>query len=317
MEYFIHINNEKRGPYSINELERRGIDATSLVMANGTDQWIPAWQVDELRPLLMKQGSTDGSNAVSPNEEIHTIRTGNADGSTSPLHHQEAEESAEGSPNGEPPYVEAHPIDANDYYHRRPIRKKNHGGCLIAAAIVVGGLFALLVFSCPDERAHKEALTDATTNAITLATEGDSAEDNHLLSKAFQIIGKTLATKVMGEALDRLVEVDNHLVYSTGKINLGGKEHLVSIGVLGHVFTVNQMILNRAAEKYYKREELKEQDALREQAEQTIQEKVVNPATDAIKDIIGSVAGEVMDELSTRSHAGSRANGDNDPQDSI
>ena len=32
MEYYIKINEEKRGPYSLNELAERKLDATTLVM---------------------------------------------------------------------------------------------------------------------------------------------------------------------------------------------------------------------------------------------------------------------------------------------
>ena len=35
MEYYISIDNEKQGPYSLQELEERGIQATTLVMPAG------------------------------------------------------------------------------------------------------------------------------------------------------------------------------------------------------------------------------------------------------------------------------------------
>ena len=36
MEYYISVNNDKRGPYSISELKARGISSETLVMADGT-----------------------------------------------------------------------------------------------------------------------------------------------------------------------------------------------------------------------------------------------------------------------------------------
>lgn len=53
MEYYINIDNEKRGPYSIKELAERGIEATTLVLPAGSDDWTPAWQIEELRAVLM------------------------------------------------------------------------------------------------------------------------------------------------------------------------------------------------------------------------------------------------------------------------
>ena len=38
MEYYISVNNDKRGPYSISELKARGISSETLVMADGTEQ---------------------------------------------------------------------------------------------------------------------------------------------------------------------------------------------------------------------------------------------------------------------------------------
>ena len=55
MEYYISVNNDKRGPYSISELKARGISSETLVMADGTEQWIPAWQIEELRPIIKNQ----------------------------------------------------------------------------------------------------------------------------------------------------------------------------------------------------------------------------------------------------------------------
>ena len=37
MEYYISIKNEKRGPYTLNELKERNRDATTLVMPTNGD----------------------------------------------------------------------------------------------------------------------------------------------------------------------------------------------------------------------------------------------------------------------------------------
>ena len=49
MEYYIKINEEKRGPYSLNELAERKLDETSLVMPTDGVEWVPANQIEELR----------------------------------------------------------------------------------------------------------------------------------------------------------------------------------------------------------------------------------------------------------------------------
>lgn len=309
MEYFININNEKRGPYRLDELAGRGLDATSLVMADGSDQWIPAWQVDELRPLLMKQEAANSSPTPSETAEDATEQQ------DSPA--ETTEETVMGIPNDEPPLVEARPLNTQDFPPKQTKRKKNHTGCLTAAVIAVVGLFATLVFSCPDTPAHKEALANAVTNSISMAAQNSPAADDDLISKAFQTISNAFTGKVIEAAVDNLVKVDNHVVYSVGKVNFDGKDHVVSVGILGHIFTMNQADLNRAAEKYYDKAELKAEEELKKQAEKALKENIVDPAADAIKEMIGSVAGGLLDDLGLGTQPDAQDEENNLPADSI
>ena len=64
MEYYISIDNEKQGPYSLQELEERGIQATTLVMPAGGTRWIPAWQIEELRRILEGNASTENQTGT-------------------------------------------------------------------------------------------------------------------------------------------------------------------------------------------------------------------------------------------------------------
>ena len=66
MEYYIIIDNRKKGPYNINELYARGIDATTLVMPEGTMQWTPAWKINELRELLTTEESVQPTGDGRP-----------------------------------------------------------------------------------------------------------------------------------------------------------------------------------------------------------------------------------------------------------
>lgn len=67
MEYYIKINEEKRGPYSLNELAERKLDATTLVMPTDGVEWVPANQIEELRTLFE---SKDSINKAEKTEEI-------------------------------------------------------------------------------------------------------------------------------------------------------------------------------------------------------------------------------------------------------
>lgn len=64
MEYYIKINEEKRGPYSLNELAERKLDATTLVMPTDGVEWVPADQIEELRTLF------ENKESINKTEEI-------------------------------------------------------------------------------------------------------------------------------------------------------------------------------------------------------------------------------------------------------
>lgn len=81
MEYFISVNNDKRGPYSVEELKARGITSETLVMADGSSQWMPAWQVEELRPIITvpEPPTSDVGTIVTPQTANESQSQNNAD----------------------------------------------------------------------------------------------------------------------------------------------------------------------------------------------------------------------------------------------
>jgi hypothetical protein len=50
--FYLLVNNEKEGPYSLEELRQKGVTENSLVWREGYDAWTPAWSVPELREIL-------------------------------------------------------------------------------------------------------------------------------------------------------------------------------------------------------------------------------------------------------------------------
>ena len=112
MEYFINIDNEKRGPYSLNELAERKIQATTLVMPTDTQQWIPAWQIEELRTILV------GNDPIDTETQEQDM-----------------------------PYVEATPIEQAAQPEAIPqqqmTQKKSHMGCLLGILITLVARYRL------------------------------------------------------------------------------------------------------------------------------------------------------------------------------
>lgn len=51
MEFWIYLNNEKRGPYSVEQLQNMTIPPTTLVWREGMDTWLAAVEIPELAQL--------------------------------------------------------------------------------------------------------------------------------------------------------------------------------------------------------------------------------------------------------------------------
>ena len=267
MEYFINIDNEKRGPYSLNELAERKIQATTLVMPTDTQQWIPAWQIEELRTILV------GNDPIDTETQEQGM-----------------------------PYVEATPIEQAAQPEAIPqqqvTQKKSHMGCLLGILITLVAFAIVLILTCPKPEQHKDVLSGVITNTVNDAVnDTTNTTGNALIDNAFRSISNAFAGKVIRSAVDNLVTVDNHIIYSTGKINYAGQDHIVSLGLLGHIFTVDEDDLQEAARQYYKNSEVNLKDQIRQKAQKMIQDKIVKPATSTIEDMVDGAIGGLLDEI--------------------
>ena len=267
MEYYIEIDKEKRGPYSLSELAERNLQATTLVMPAEGTQWVPAWQVEELRAIL------EGKNPADVERQPQEV-----------------------------PFVEATPIEQtvqqeNTVQQQNP-PKKNHTGCLLGILIALIALVAVLIITCPKPEQHKDALSGVITQTVNDAVnDSTNTTGDEFIDNAFRSISNAFAGKVIKTAVDNLVTVDNHIIYSTGKVNYGGKDHIVSLGLLGHIFTVDEDDLREAAEQYYKKEEINMKEQLKKKAQKMLQENIIAPATSAIEGLLGSAMDGLLDEI--------------------
>ena len=113
---------------------------------------------------------------------------------------------------------------------------------VILAAVVVGA-----VVTCPDKKAHKEALAD--TFAEYASYKIDENKDNGLsdvLNEGLKALRKVGGDKVVEATLSQFLEMDNYYVLSIGRLKQGGEKKLISIGLFGHVFTPTSSMIDHA-----------------------------------------------------------------------
>lgn len=266
MEYYICIHNEKRGPYTLEELQARGINAETLVSSDG-QQWTPAWQLSELRVLIETGDKGQELRSLNDKWEMTNEETGNGKQEFSTQTPQQPISQTTNQPNTQ-----------------TTKRRRSYGGCLLALLIaaIIGATF---VFTCPDEQAHKAQLTTLMSNAMSEVMEKNMPADGDLVTKGIQMVGGILMDKVVDAAVDNMLSVDNYVVCSLGKVHYEGKDHIVSLGLLGHIFTVNQQEATKAAEKYY----LDFQQKAEKNVEDQIRQNVVDPIKDALQDALGGL----------------------------
>ena len=113
---------------------------------------------------------------------------------------------------------------------------------LIITLLILLGIGAVAVVTCPDRQAHKEAIMSVVNESINDELHTDD-KDAQALSALFGSIGSSVA----GYVIDNRLIVDNHFVYSTGvQKDFDGVDKQVSVGVFGHVFTFGKEDLKKA-----------------------------------------------------------------------
>ena len=238
MTYFILINNQQQGPYTLDELRSRNITSATLVWREGMADWTPAWKVAELVSLFHADAADNAQTTPPPAPSAGAATAGATVAATTD------EAAAQGRSNANQLYADAQDdetVDNGNGYEEREEHKSHtlRNGCigliLVLAAMAVG-----LVATCPTEQAHREAITKEMNRFIKESTDNQG--------DAWGIIGNIISQKIVGVVVDNLIEVDNYGVCSVGSITFKGKTHRVSFGILGHVFTFDADDIQRALE---------------------------------------------------------------------
>ena len=268
MEYYIKVGDEKRGPYSLNELVERNLESTTLVMPTDGTEWVQANQIEELRTRFENKEST---NEAANKEEIPFVEAR--------------------------PILQATPQEENQQPQHVP-KKKRHTGCFLVLLLSFVVLIATMIITCPKAEQHKEVLSTVITATVNDAVnESDNITGNAYLDNAFKAVSNAFAGKVVQAAVDELVSVDNYVVCSLGKVRYEGKDHVVSVGVFGHIFTVDEDDLREAAEDYYKKKEIDMKEQIKKKAQKILQDNIIAPATSAIQGLLGSAMDGLLDEI--------------------
>lgn len=235
MEYFIIDNNgQQAGPFSQDQLVQKAISPETLVWKQGMADWTPAWKVEELRTVL---------EAVEANMPNSTNQQGNQEPQqqTSEQAQQQAYQQAQQQAYQQG-FQQGATMNAN--FQQQPKKRKSHMAIKLIIGLIVF-IIAVFAVSNPGADAHKEKVRTEVGKAIEKAT---STSDNNFFTQALRSVAKMMAGSVMDEAMNQLFEYHNYIVCSKGTVEFNGKQHTVSFGILGTVYTMNADDMVKALE---------------------------------------------------------------------
>ena len=235
MEFFIIDNNgQQAGPFSQDQLVQKAISPETLVWKQGMADWTPAWKVEELKTVLEaveanKPNSTNQQESQEPQQQSSE--------QTQQQAYQKAQQEAY-----QQGFQQGAAMNAN--FQQQPKKRKSHMAMKLIIGLIVF-IIAVFAVSNPGADAHKEKVRTEVGKAIEKAT---STSDNNFFSQALRSLAKMMARGVMDEAMNQLFEYHNYIVCSKGTVEFNGKQHTVSFGILGTVYTMNADDMVKALE---------------------------------------------------------------------
>lgn len=76
MKFFVILNNQQEGPYTIAQLAEMGISSETLVWKEGMKDWQPAWTISELRYILNeKTNEYRNASSTGMQQECNSANT--------------------------------------------------------------------------------------------------------------------------------------------------------------------------------------------------------------------------------------------------
>lgn len=144
--------------------------------------------------------------------------------SASDANHFAAKQPVDDAPSVESSYVQQSPPQRS--WMRRY-------GCLLTFFLLILGLAATMWFTCPKKEAHKQVL-------VSLADEVVRDEMSDLTGGFGTTVAQAIVSGVVNTFYDDAFKTYDYHFVSVTRFDLGDNDKIVSVGLLGHVFTANK-----------------------------------------------------------------------------
>ena len=240
MEFFIiDRNGQQAGPFSFDQLVQKGISPETLVWKQGMADWTPAWKVEELKAVLEAVEANQSNQNAQKQEGVQ--QGFQQQGASQQQAQQEAYQKAQ-----QEAYQQGFQQGAamHSNFQQQPKKKSSHFAMKMVIGLIIF-ILALFAVTNPSADAHKEKVRTEASKAVEKAV---GSTDNNFFSQTLRSVAKMMAGSMMDEAMNQLFEYHNYIVCSTGSVEFNGKQHTVSFGILGSVYTMNADDMVKALE---------------------------------------------------------------------
>ena len=226
LRFYVVLNDEQQGPYTLEQLKKLGLDADMLVWKAGMDDWTPAGEVEPLRDIVRKP--TPEPPAVTMEPEVVP---------------PPAPSVAQVEP-VVPPIAPVPPVapQPTNYYEtpstggygsvppQRPSFLSRHKG-LFFFAFFLAVLCAILAVTNPNEKKHRAAISQLAGDII-------ESQVNDFMDDPYSGFGASILTSgIVDKVTDHMVTVKDYGLFSLGQVEFNDQKKTLSLGILGHVFT--------------------------------------------------------------------------------
>lgn len=234
MEFFIiDHNGQQAGPFSFDQLVQKGISPETLVWKQGMADWTPAWKVEDLKAVL----EAVEANQSNQNDQKQEGVQQDFQQETYQQDYQKAQQEAY-----QQGFQQGAAMHSN--FQQQPKKKSSHFAMKMVIGLIIF-ILAIFAITNPSADAHKEKVRTEASKAVEKAV---GSTDNNFFSQALRSVAKMMAGSMMDEAMNQLFEYHNYIVCSTGSVEFNGKQHTVSFGILGNVYTMNADDMVKALE---------------------------------------------------------------------
>ncbi len=113
----------------------------------------------------------------------------------------------------------------------------------LLSIIIVLLIAIVMILTTPDKKAHRAAMMEAIQEYVE--EEAESRLGKNILAD----VSSVLANNSIKALLNYKLKLHDYYLFTTTSMRLDGKDQLMSVGLLGHVFTFDKEMLKEKLQK--------------------------------------------------------------------